>query len=99
MHEQTVIQTLSKCFSGSFERDSHRNIRLLEVLGSMGIENAQGVPQNQSNGLCLRNFFPVLHGWERPLNRIVTGDETWAAHVNAETKQQSMEWGPTDSPT
>ncbi|GBM27855.1 hypothetical protein AVEN_66406-1 [Araneus ventricosus] len=33
------------------------------------------------------------------LNRIVTGDETWVAHVNAETKQQSMAWGHTGSPT
>ncbi|GBN19063.1 hypothetical protein AVEN_73129-1 [Araneus ventricosus] len=35
------------------------------------------------------------------LNRIVTVDarETWVAHVNAETKQQSMAWGHTDSPT
>ncbi|GBM26680.1 Mariner Mos1 transposase [Araneus ventricosus] len=35
------------------------------------------------------------------LNRIVTGDarETWVTHVNAETKQQSMAWGHTDSST
>ncbi|GBO03116.1 hypothetical protein AVEN_199047-1 [Araneus ventricosus] len=33
------------------------------------------------------------------LNRIVAGDETWVAHVNAETKQQSMAWGHTGSPT
>ncbi|GBM90647.1 Histone-lysine N-methyltransferase SETMAR [Araneus ventricosus] len=33
------------------------------------------------------------------LNRIVTDDETWVAHANAETKQQSMAWGHTDSPT
>ncbi|GBL94849.1 Histone-lysine N-methyltransferase SETMAR [Araneus ventricosus] len=37
------------------------------------------------------------------LNRIVTGDararETWVVHVNAETKQQSMAWGHTGSPT
>lgn len=33
------------------------------------------------------------------LNRIVTGDETWIAYVNAETKQQSMQWGHTASPS
>ncbi|GFU99843.1 histone-lysine N-methyltransferase SETMAR [Trichonephila clavipes] len=33
------------------------------------------------------------------LNRMVTGDETWVAHVNVETKQQSMAWGHTGSPT
>ncbi|GFV05780.1 histone-lysine N-methyltransferase SETMAR [Trichonephila clavipes] len=33
------------------------------------------------------------------LNRMVTGDETWVAHVNVETKQQSMAWGHTSSPT
>ncbi|GBM52926.1 Histone-lysine N-methyltransferase SETMAR [Araneus ventricosus] len=33
------------------------------------------------------------------LNRIVTGDETWVAHVIAEKKQQSMAWGHTGSPT
>ncbi|GBO18322.1 hypothetical protein AVEN_87550-1, partial [Araneus ventricosus] len=35
------------------------------------------------------------------LNRIVTGDarDTWVTHVNAETKQQSMAWGHTGSPT
>lgn len=32
------------------------------------------------------------------LKRIVTGDETWVAYVNAETKQQSMAWGHTNSP-
>ncbi|GFY18823.1 mariner Mos1 transposase [Trichonephila clavipes] len=32
------------------------------------------------------------------LNRMVTGDETWVAHVNVETKQQSMAWGHTGSP-
>lgn len=35
---------------------------------------------------------------EEFLNRIVTGDETWVAYVNAETKQQSMTWGHTASP-
>ncbi|GBL54733.1 hypothetical protein AVEN_182212-1 [Araneus ventricosus] len=38
-------------------------------------------------------------GGEDFLNRIVTGDETWVAHVNAETKQQSMAWCHTCSPT
>uniref|UniRef100_A0A1B6I6U6 Mariner Mos1 transposase n=1 Tax=Homalodisca liturata TaxID=320908 RepID=A0A1B6I6U6_9HEMI len=33
------------------------------------------------------------------LNRIVTGDETWVVYVNAETKQQSMQWGHTASPS
>ncbi|GFU24439.1 histone-lysine N-methyltransferase SETMAR [Trichonephila clavipes] len=33
------------------------------------------------------------------LNRMVTGDETWVAHVNVETKQQSMAWGHAGSPT
>ncbi|GFU72919.1 histone-lysine N-methyltransferase SETMAR [Trichonephila clavipes] len=32
------------------------------------------------------------------LNTMVTGDETWVAHVNVETKQQSMAWGHTGSP-
>lgn len=35
---------------------------------------------------------------EEFLNRIVTGDETWVAYVNVETKQQSMQWGHTGSP-
>uniref|UniRef100_A0A1B6DDI6 Mos1 transposase HTH domain-containing protein n=1 Tax=Clastoptera arizonana TaxID=38151 RepID=A0A1B6DDI6_9HEMI len=33
------------------------------------------------------------------LNRIVTGDEINVAYVNAETKQQSMQWGHTASPS
>ncbi|GFX48094.1 mariner Mos1 transposase [Trichonephila clavipes] len=32
-------------------------------------------------------------------NRMVTGDETWVAHVNVETKQQCIAWGHTGSPT
>ncbi|GFV98299.1 histone-lysine N-methyltransferase SETMAR [Trichonephila clavipes] len=32
-------------------------------------------------------------------NRIVTGDEIWVGHVNAETKQQSVAWSHTGSPT
>ncbi|GFR06060.1 hypothetical protein TNCT_734871, partial [Trichonephila clavata] len=36
---------------------------------------------------------------EEYLNRIVIGYETWAAHVIAETKQQSMARGHTGSPT
>lgn len=36
---------------------------------------------------------------EEFLNRIVTGDETWVSYVNTETKQQSMQWGHTRSPT
>ncbi|GFX41139.1 histone-lysine N-methyltransferase SETMAR [Trichonephila clavipes] len=31
------------------------------------------------------------------LNRMVTGDETWVAHVKVETKEQSMAWGHTGS--
>ncbi|GFV37328.1 histone-lysine N-methyltransferase SETMAR [Trichonephila clavipes] len=38
------------------------------------------------------------HG-EDILNGIVTGDETWVAHVNAETKQQFMARAHTGSPT
>ncbi len=32
---------------------------------------------------------------EKYLDRIVTGDETWVAYVNPETKEQSMQWGHT----
>ncbi|GFX17291.1 histone-lysine N-methyltransferase SETMAR [Trichonephila clavipes] len=32
------------------------------------------------------------------LNKIVTRDETWVAHVKAATEQQSMTWGHTGSP-
>ncbi|GBL73251.1 hypothetical protein AVEN_82465-1, partial [Araneus ventricosus] len=38
-------------------------------------------------------------GGEDFLNRIVTGNETWVAHVNVEKKQRSMAWGHTGSPT
>ncbi|GBN56033.1 Histone-lysine N-methyltransferase SETMAR [Araneus ventricosus] len=50
-------------------------------------------------GAALKFLFRYHTGGEDFLNRIVTGDETWVAHVNAETKQQSMAWGHTDSPT
>ncbi|XP_015904956.1 mariner Mos1 transposase [Parasteatoda tepidariorum] len=33
------------------------------------------------------------------LSRIVTGDETWVSYDTPETKQQSMEWRHTSSPT
>ncbi|GBN11440.1 hypothetical protein AVEN_193275-1 [Araneus ventricosus] len=33
------------------------------------------------------------------LNKIVTGDETWVCHVTPESKQQSMEWRHSRSPT
>ncbi|GBN27521.1 hypothetical protein AVEN_224939-1 [Araneus ventricosus] len=33
------------------------------------------------------------------LNKIVTGDETWVCHVTPESKQQSMEWKHSLSPT
>jgi hypothetical protein len=33
------------------------------------------------------------------LSRIVTGDETWVSHATSESKQQSMEWRHTSSPT
>ncbi|GFR10450.1 uncharacterized protein TNCT_388171 [Trichonephila clavata] len=36
---------------------------------------------------------------EHFLNRIVIGYETLVAHVNAETKQQSMAWGHIGAPT
>ncbi|GBN98779.1 hypothetical protein AVEN_152534-1 [Araneus ventricosus] len=47
---------------------------------------------------CLSRYHT---GGEDFLNRIVTDDahETWVAHVNVETKQQSMAWGHTGSPT
>jgi hypothetical protein len=32
------------------------------------------------------------------LSRIVTGDETWAHHYEAETKRQSVEWHHPQSP-
>ncbi|GFW04015.1 mariner Mos1 transposase [Trichonephila clavipes] len=65
----------------------------------MGTKNAHENPQNQSNGRYLTISFPVPHGWEDFLNRMVTGNETWVAHVNVETKQQSMTWGHASSPT
>ena len=33
------------------------------------------------------------------LSRIVTGDETWVSHVTPESKQQSIEWRHTTSPS
>jgi len=33
------------------------------------------------------------------LSRLVTGDETWVSHTTPESKQQSMEWRHTSSPT
>ncbi|GBO05538.1 hypothetical protein AVEN_64988-1 [Araneus ventricosus] len=33
------------------------------------------------------------------LNKIVTGDETWVCHVTPESKQQSIEWRLSRSPT
>jgi len=33
------------------------------------------------------------------LSCVVTGDETWVSHTNPESKQQSMEWKYTSSPT
>ena len=33
------------------------------------------------------------------LSRVVTGDETWVSHATPESKQQSMEWRHTSSPT
>ncbi|GBM28212.1 Histone-lysine N-methyltransferase SETMAR [Araneus ventricosus] len=50
-------------------------------------------------GVALKFLSRYHTGGEDFLNRIVTGDETWVAHVNAETKQQSMAWGHTGSPT
>ncbi|GBM54313.1 hypothetical protein AVEN_211301-1 [Araneus ventricosus] len=44
-------------------------------------------------GAALKFLSRYHTGGEGFLNRIVTGDETWVAHVNAETKQQSMAWG------
>jgi hypothetical protein len=32
------------------------------------------------------------------LDHIVTGDETWIAHITPETKQQSLQWRHTGSP-
>ncbi|GFQ97636.1 transposase [Trichonephila clavata] len=32
------------------------------------------------------------------LDHIVTGDETWAYHHTPESKQQSMQWRPSNSP-
>ncbi|GFQ76774.1 histone-lysine N-methyltransferase SETMAR [Trichonephila clavata] len=57
----------------------------------MGTKNAHGDPQTS---------LPPYHtDGEDFLNRIVTGDGTWVAHVNAETKQQYRAWGHIDSPT
>ncbi|GBM34902.1 hypothetical protein AVEN_41451-1 [Araneus ventricosus] len=50
-------------------------------------------------GAALKFLSRYHTGGEDFLNRIVTGDETWVAHVNAETKQQSMAWGHAGSPT
>ena len=32
------------------------------------------------------------------LDRLITGDETWVAHITPETKQQSMHWRTVDLP-
>ncbi|GBN21993.1 hypothetical protein AVEN_161371-1 [Araneus ventricosus] len=50
-------------------------------------------------GAALKFLSRYHTGGEDFLNRIMTGDETWVAHVNAETKQQSMAWGHIGSPT
>jgi len=37
--------------------------------------------------------------WNLFLKRIVTGDETWIHHYDPESKQQSMQWKHTTSPS
>ncbi|XP_021912893.1 histone-lysine N-methyltransferase SETMAR-like [Zootermopsis nevadensis] len=37
-------------------------------------------------------------GGDEFLDRIITGDETWIAHITPETKQQSMHWRHSGSP-
>ncbi|GFY01111.1 histone-lysine N-methyltransferase SETMAR [Trichonephila clavipes] len=85
-----TISQLSKYFS-----DSPGNIRLPEVLRSMGTENAL---KTSRMGASLEFLFRYHTYGEDFLNRMVTGDKTWVAHVNAVTKQQSISWGHTGSP-
>ncbi|GFQ75157.1 uncharacterized protein TNCT_25161 [Trichonephila clavata] len=65
----------------------------------MGTKNAHEDPQSRLNGHCLRIFSRYHTDGEDFLNRIVTGDKFWVAQVNAETKQKSMAWDHTGSPT
>jgi hypothetical protein len=45
--------------------------------------------------LCLTDYFYS----DNFLSHVVTGDKTWVLHVTPESKQQSMEWRHTSSPT
>ncbi|GFU87794.1 histone-lysine N-methyltransferase SETMAR [Trichonephila clavipes] len=48
---------------------------------------------------CALDFLDRHHKeGDQFLERIVTGDETWVAHITPESKRQSMEWCHTNSP-
>ncbi|GBO24674.1 Histone-lysine N-methyltransferase SETMAR, partial [Araneus ventricosus] len=85
-----------------------RTVLYETVTGKLGYRKfcARWVPKmlteihKTSRMVAALKFLSRYHtGGEDFLNRIVTGDETWVAYVNADTKQQSMAWGHTGSPT
>ncbi|GBN10452.1 Histone-lysine N-methyltransferase SETMAR [Araneus ventricosus] len=85
-----------------------RTVLYETVTGKLGYRKfcARWVPKTLTEihktsrmGAALEFLSRYHTGGEDFLNRIVTGDETWVAHGNAETKQQSLAWGHTGSPT
>jgi histone-lysine N-methyltransferase SETMAR len=48
--------------------------------------------------VCSELLAQYGNGGDDFLARIVTGDETWLHHFEPETKRQSMEWHPANSP-
>ncbi|GBN74832.1 hypothetical protein AVEN_137482-1 [Araneus ventricosus] len=102
LHNFTISQ-LSEHLSNIFRTDLYETVK-----GKLGYRKfcARWVPKMLTEihkpsrmGAALEFLSRYHTDGEDFLNRIVAGDETWVAHVNAKTIQQSMAWGHTGSPT
>ncbi|GBN26496.1 hypothetical protein AVEN_39784-1 [Araneus ventricosus] len=65
----------------------------------LGSENAYGCPQNKATGSALTFLTRYSEEGNEFLNKIVTDDATWVCHGTPESKQRSMEWRHSRSPT
>ena len=55
--------------------------------------------KRKRQNICSSLFERYSREGDNFLNRIITGDETWVHHYEAETKRQSMQWKHTSSPS
>ena len=97
-----TITDLAEFFPNVSQKTVHRivteNLHFRKLCARWVPKNLTPEHKTKRTGSAL-SFLECYEDSDEFLTHIVTGDETWVSHVNPESKQQSMQWHHTSSPT